>query len=80
MRASRRMSGPGDPQRPQEARGRVGKKPGSRPMCSREAKMSTKKAHALAAALCLTASRVLAEQVLYCVDTAAVGFVWDKKE
>jgi hypothetical protein len=42
--------------------------------------MSTKKAHALAAALCLTASRVLAEQVLYCVDTAAVGFVWDKKE
>jgi hypothetical protein len=32
----------------------------------------------LSVALCLTASPVLAEEVLYCVDTQVVGFVWDK--
>jgi hypothetical protein len=29
--------------------------------------------------LILSASQVLAEEALYCVDTAAVGFVWDRK-
>ena len=28
--------------------------------------------------LCLTASPVLAEEVLYCTDTEVVGFRWDK--
>jgi hypothetical protein len=32
----------------------------------------------LAIALCLTASPVLAEEVLYCVDNQAVGFKWDE--
>jgi hypothetical protein len=32
----------------------------------------------LTIALCLAVSPVLAQQVLYCVDTAATGFRWDK--
>jgi len=33
----------------------------------------------IAMLLILSASQVLAEEALYCVDTAAVGFMWDRK-
>jgi hypothetical protein len=33
----------------------------------------------VATALCLTASSVLADEVLYCTDTDATGFEWDAK-
>jgi hypothetical protein len=33
----------------------------------------------IAMLLILSASQVLAEEALYCVDTAVVGFVWDRK-
>src|SRR5262245_60085791 len=34
----------------------------------------------LTIAICLTTSPVLAEEVLYCVDTAVTGFKWDKQK
>jgi hypothetical protein len=33
----------------------------------------------IAMLLILSTSQVLAEEAFYCVDTAAVGFVWDRK-